>query len=55
LNNLRIEAETEGAEGRWKGYAEEKGLAQARGFEEREGVNALVYEASHDYLKDMQT
>ena len=36
-------------------YAAEKALAQARGFDEHEGVNALVYEASHDYLKDMQT
>jgi hypothetical protein len=56
LNNLKIEdVETEGADGKWKGQAEDKVLAQARGFDEHEGVNALVYEASHDYLKDMQT
>lgn len=54
LNNLKIEdIETEAADGNWPGYAQEKVLAQARGFDEREGVNALVYEASHDYLKDM--
>jgi len=56
LNNLKIEdMETESPDGKWNAYIEEKVLAQARGFDEREGVNALVYEASHDYLKDMQT
>lgn len=56
LNNLRIEEmEMDSPDGKWNTYAEEKALAQARGFDEREGVNVLVYEASHDYLKDMQT
>jgi hypothetical protein len=26
-----------------------------QGFDELEGVNQLVYEQNHDYLKDMQT
>ena len=47
--------EMDSPDGKWNTYAEEKALAQARGFDEREGVNVLVYEASHDYLKDMQT
>ena len=53
LNSLKIEEEL--AETKWNPYLAEKALAQARGFDEHEGVNALVYEASHDYLKDMQT
>lgn len=55
LNSLKIEDAEAEADGKWNAYAEEKMLAQARGFDEREGVNALVYEPSHDYLKDMQT
>lgn len=54
LSTLRIDGmEAESPEGKGTAYLEEKLLAQARGFNEREGVNALVYEASHDYLKDM--
>ena len=53
LNSLKIGDES--AETKWNPYLAEKALAQARGFDEHAGVNALVYEASHDYLKDMQT
>lgn len=54
LNYLKIE-DIEAPDGKWNAYVQDKVLAQAGGFDEREGVNALVYEASHDYLKDMQT
>ena len=54
LNSLKIE-EIGPDSVKLTPYAAEKALAQARGFDEHEGVNALVYEASHDYLKDMQT
>ena len=53
LNALKIE--DVGADSAKNLYAAEKAWAQARGFDEHEGVTALVYEASHDYLKDMQT
>ena len=36
-------------------YEKEKEKRQRQGFSETEGVNQLVYERHHDYLKDMQT
>ena len=36
-------------------YEREKERYQKQGFSELEGVNQLVYERNHDYLRDMQT
>lgn len=36
-------------------YMQHKIIAQNEGFNEIEGVNAMVYDGKHDFLKDLQT